>query len=59
MATTDNPRFLRNWHEVNFNKINLLNIDKFILGYKWYPYNKGGGGHRNWYGNNWTVINWG
>lgn len=57
MATTDNARFLRNWYEVNFNNINLLNIDKYIPGYKWYPYNKGGG-HRNWYGNNRTVINW-
>ncbi|HZJ77070.1 MAG TPA: BREX-1 system adenine-specific DNA-methyltransferase PglX, partial [Oscillospiraceae bacterium] len=57
MATTDNARFLRNWYEVNFDNINLSNIDKYIPGYKWYPYNKGGG-HRNWYGNNQTVINW-
>ncbi len=57
MATTDNAKFIRNWYEVNLSDINLLNIDRYMSGYKWYPYNKGGG-HRNWYGNNLTVINW-
>lgn len=53
MATADNDRFLRLWHEINkhlFTKVS----DK---GFKWYPYNKGGQ-YRKWYGNRDYVVNW-
>ena len=53
MATADNDRFLRLWHEINkhlFPKVS----DK---GFKWYPYNKGGQ-YRKWYGNRDYVVNW-
>jgi hypothetical protein len=60
MATSNNERFLRFWHEV----------PKALLCFKcgsaeeslrrpekWYPYNKGGE-FRRWYGNNEYVVNW-
>jgi hypothetical protein len=60
IATSDNSRFLRLWHEVNISKIEfdcsspaeLANSSK-----KWFPYNKGGE-LRRWYGNNDYVVNW-
>lgn len=61
MATSDNNRFLRKWHEVSFKKIAF---DCKSLGEsekrneKWYPYNKGGD-FRKWYGNNEFLVNWG
>ncbi|QPN68105.1 BREX-1 system adenine-specific DNA-methyltransferase PglX [Synechococcus sp. CBW1006] len=60
LATSDNERFLRLWHEVSFS---LLNQNAKSLedteGYdfKWYPLNKGGA-FRRWYGNQEFVINW-
>ena len=56
MATADNPRFLRTWEEVNFNKISL-NAFSCNDGYKWYPYNKGGGS-RKWFGLNSLIVNY-
>ena len=56
MATADNPRFLRTWEEVNFNKISL-NAFSCNDGYKWYPYNKGGGS-RKWFGLNVLIVNY-
>ena len=60
MSTTDNNRFLRQWYEVDRNKIGLncknakeaMNSKK-----KWFPYNKGGD-YRKWYGNIGLVVNW-
>ena len=60
MATTDNARFLRIWHEVNSNKIgiNFKNKNDAInSNKKWFILNKGGG-YRKWYGLNGIVINW-
>ncbi len=56
MATADNPRFLRYWQEVSVDKIsfNALSCND---GYKWYPYNKGGG-KRKWFGLNYLVVNY-
>lgn len=60
MTTGNNDRFLRMWHEVNYNKIG------FKLGSteeaknskkKWFPYNKGGE-YRKWYGNYVYVVNY-
>ena len=60
MATSDNNRFLRFWHETDKNKIGFgckskeeaQNSNK-----KWFPYNKGGE-FRKWYGNNDYLINY-
>lgn len=53
IKTADKDRFLRYWHEVNFQKtsLSLLNVNR------WYPCNKGGK-FRKWYGNNEYVVNW-
>ena len=55
LATSDNNRFLRLWHEVPINNSSLLQLDRRNV--KWYPHNKGGQ-FRRWYGNNDYVINW-
>ena len=60
MATSDNNRFLRLWHEISINRIGFdcscahaaLESVK-----KWFPYNKGGD-YRKWYGNIWYVLNY-
>lgn len=60
LATSDNGRFLRLWHEVNSKKIKFNAYDKDeakVSKLKWFPYNKGGG-FRKWYGNNEYLINW-
>ncbi len=60
MATSDNERFLRIWHEVIinnscFNCLSHKESQKRIE--KWYAYNKGGQ-FRRWYGNNIFLVNW-
>jgi len=60
MSTNDNGRFLKIWHEVNFEKIGfdfdtLESVEKSQI--KWLPYNKGGE-FRRWYGNMEFIINW-
>lgn len=59
-STSDNNRFLRLWHEVNHNKINLhckeIDIEQ-TKKQRWFPYNKGGG-YRKWYGFNEYLIDW-
>jgi type II restriction/modification system DNA methylase subunit YeeA len=60
MATANNNKFLRYWHEVEYSKIgfNLKNYQEALnSGMKWFPYNKGGA-ERKWYGNNEYVVNW-
>jgi hypothetical protein len=60
MATADNNRFLRYWHETKFLKIGF-NIENSELALKsnkkWFPYNKGGE-YRKWYGNNEYLVDW-
>lgn len=56
LATSDNNRFLREWYEVQFDKIGF-NCIKYEENYKWYPCNKGGS-FRKWYGNYNKIINW-
>ena len=60
MATCDNNRFLREWYEINENKL-FLNCESIeeakLSGKKWFPYNKGGE-KRRWYGNQEFVVNW-
>jgi len=60
LATADNDRFLRQWYEVEEEKIsyNTKSITETENNeYKWYPYNKGGE-RRQWYGNYDYVVNW-
>lgn len=60
MATSDNNRFLRLWHEVKESKTNLHATDLESArhsGSKWFAYNKGGA-YRKWYGNSEYVVNW-
>jgi hypothetical protein len=60
MATSDNDRFLRLWHEVPASGMKLdcsSHEASKIADAKWYPYNKGGG-FRRWFGNNEHVVNW-
>lgn len=59
MATTDNEKFMRYWHEVSIEKLGLsLNRkDALVSGLKWFPYNKGGS-LKKWYGNHIHVVNW-
>ena len=60
LATANDGRFLRLWHEVDFLKIRfgLKGTEVSRSGsYKWVPFNKGGG-YRKWYGNQEFVINW-
>ena len=59
-STSNNSRFLRLWHEVDNNKMNLNSVElrrEDTLTKKWYPYNKGGG-YRKWYGFNEYLIDW-
>ncbi len=59
LATTDNDKFLRLWHEVETNKIGF-SLDRNVAiesDYKWFPYNKGGD-FRKWYGNQNYVLDW-
>lgn len=61
LDTGDNDRFLRYWHEVDFNKfgIGYDSARSFLQsGSKWAPHDKGGD-FRKWYGNNDWIINWG
>jgi type II restriction/modification system DNA methylase subunit YeeA len=60
MATSNNERFLRLWHEINIRKFyfGAKNRDEAKQsGKKWFPYNKGGD-YRKWYGNIGHVVNW-
>jgi type II restriction/modification system DNA methylase subunit YeeA len=60
IATANNNRFLKGWHEVKYSSFlkNCKTVDECIQSKKkWYPYNKGGS-FRKWYGNNFYVINW-
>ena len=58
LATGDNDRFVRLWHEVSFKAIgfNHSSLDEFNFSNSTYlPYNKGGK-FRKWYGNNSFII---
>jgi len=60
LATANNKRFLRLWHEVDINRIGFgmrSREEALRSGKKWFPYNKGGK-YRKWYGNHEYVVNW-
>jgi hypothetical protein len=60
LATSENDRFVRMWHEVAVTSIGFgipnLSVAKSSH-LKWFPYNKGGL-FRRWYGNQEYVVNW-
>ncbi|QEM98436.1 BREX-1 system adenine-specific DNA-methyltransferase PglX [Lacticaseibacillus paracasei] len=59
MTTTDNKRFLRQWFELEYSRINFTEdseMGALRSGAKWFPYNKGGA-YRKWYGNYDYVVN--
>jgi hypothetical protein len=55
LATSDNDRFLKLWHEVDIGKTST--ITRCDLSKKWFPMSKGGN-YRKWYGNLEWVINY-
>lgn len=60
LATADNNRFLRLWHEVSVDGIGFSKKNKseaLSSNQRWFPYNKGGD-YRRWYGNQDYVVNW-
>ena len=60
MATADNNKFLRLWHEVNMNKTSMGEKNREAAQEsqkKWFPYQKGGD-FRKWYGNMDYLVNW-
>ncbi|QDV69032.1 Eco57I restriction-modification methylase [Rosistilla carotiformis] len=60
IGTSDNERFLRYWHEVEFDEIGFGcdSIEDSISSNKtWFPYTKGGRS-RKWFGNNEFVVKW-
>ena len=60
MNSTDNAKYVRLWHEVEYHNIGFdfgSNEEAATSDYRWFPYNKGGE-YRKWYGNREHVINW-
>jgi len=60
LATSNNDRFLRLWHETGRKRMFLDAGDRQDAeqsGARWFPYNKGGQ-FKKWYGNNEFVVNW-
>jgi type II restriction/modification system DNA methylase subunit YeeA len=60
MSTTNNERFLRFWHEVDYLKLNFSASsleEARVSKRKWFPYKKGGS-YRKWAGNDEYVVNW-
>ena len=59
MATSNNARFTRFWHEVSTRRFGrgLSRTDAAGSTFRWFPYNKGGD-YRKWYGNQDVVVDW-
>jgi hypothetical protein len=60
LATSDNAKFVRYWHEVSVNQIgfDMRSRPDAVTSQKvWFPFNKGGA-YRKWYGNFQLVVNW-
>lgn len=61
LQTSNNERFIRLWHEVDYTKIGFglkSTAETLATNAKWFPHNKGGQ-FRKWYGNNDTIVNYG
>ena len=60
LATTNNARFVRSWHEVSQKNVNYScsrQSETQDGQFKWFPYNKGGE-YRRWWGNQEFLVNW-
>jgi type II restriction/modification system DNA methylase subunit YeeA len=60
MATANNNKFLRFWHECSIDSVGLqikTRDEALESQRKWFPYQKGGD-FRRWYGNREYVVNW-
>lgn len=60
LATSDNNKYLRLWHEVNYHSIDFHAVNTINAkerGYKWFPFNKGGA-FRKWYGNQEYIVDY-
>lgn len=60
LATSDNNRFVRSWHEVSIESIGFgieTREDAKKSSLKWFPFNKGGS-YKKWAGNYELVVNW-
>lgn len=60
LASSDDRRFVRLWHEVDIARAEFAAVSREqakASGKKWFPFNKGGE-FRKWYGNILHVINW-
>lgn len=60
LATSDNNKFVRYWHEVDLKKINYnchSCAETVNIRFKWFPYIKGGT-FRRWYPNKEFVVNY-
>ncbi|MEZ7891081.1 MAG: BREX-1 system adenine-specific DNA-methyltransferase PglX [Candidatus Wallbacteria bacterium] len=60
MATADNDKFLRLWHEIselNFGRKINSRQEALNSRLKWFPYQKGGN-FKKWYGNLEYLVNW-
>jgi len=60
MSTSDTPRFVKDWSEVQFATIGFgfsNAIEAKLSTKKWFPFNKGGE-YRKWYGNNDKIVNY-
>lgn len=60
LATADNNRFLRDWHEIDYANfcVNAASMQTALSsGCKWFPTQKVGN-FRRWYGNHEFVVNW-
>lgn len=61
LATSDNAKFVRFWHEVSLQRIGFNKTSRAAAeesGLTWFPFNKGGS-FRKWAGNYELVVNWG
>jgi hypothetical protein len=60
LATSNNERFLRLWHEASQDRVFYSannRAEAAASNARWFPYNKGGQ-FKKWYGNNEYVVNW-
>ena len=57
LHTGDNNAYLRLWHEVDFNAIQIEIAEYWLSKYRWAKLNKGGL-YRKWYGNQEFIIFW-
>jgi hypothetical protein len=61
MTTGNNGLFVRYWFEVGRSRTCFDAVNEeaaAATGARWFPYNKGGGGARRWYGNVEFVLDW-